>query len=124
MRRRTSRILLATAAFGAAAVAALLGGVLAEGGDTPATGAQQAPPQARTTAVGLLEGFGAGDTAAAVAGLEAKVAGGVADSQTLALLGVAYQQRLRARPRTRPSTSVRSRRFGGRSPSTAATRWR
>jgi tetratricopeptide (TPR) repeat protein len=81
--------------FGAAALvaasAALLGGILA---GSPSSGS--ASTAAPATAAGrLLDGFAAGDTAAAVAQLERRVEAYPEDAEGLALLGLAYQQRVR-----------------------------
>jgi tetratricopeptide (TPR) repeat protein len=81
--------------FGAVALvcasAALLGGVLASG---PSSGsASTAVPAA--TAERLLDGFAPGDTAAVVAQLERRVEADPGDAEGLALLGLAYQQRVR-----------------------------
>jgi tetratricopeptide (TPR) repeat protein len=81
--------------FGAVALvcasAALLGGVLA---GSPSSGsASTAVPAA--TAGRLLDGFASGDTAAVVAQLERRVEADPGDAEGLALLGLAYQQRVR-----------------------------
>jgi tetratricopeptide (TPR) repeat protein len=81
--------------FGAAALvaasAALLGGILA--GSPTSGSASTAVPAA--TAGRLLDGFAVGDTATAVARLEQRVEGDPEDAESLALLGLAYQQRVR-----------------------------
>jgi tetratricopeptide (TPR) repeat protein len=87
MRRRT---LFALAALAAGAVA-LLGGVFADGPPTvPAAGVRPEAAAAR-----LLAGFGAGETGAYVADLEARVAADPDDAEALMLLGLGYQQRAR-----------------------------
>jgi tetratricopeptide (TPR) repeat protein len=79
------------AAAAVAATAALLGGALARG---PA--AESAPSAAPAAAAArLLQGFSPGETAAYVAELERRVAGNPEDAEGLALLGLAYQQRVR-----------------------------
>lgn len=90
---RTGRVLIAATVAAVAATVALLGGVLAEGG---AGGAVPAGGPPRAAAAELaLSGFGAGNTAATVARLEAQVEAGAAGAQDYALLGLAYQQRAR-----------------------------
>ena len=104
--------------FGAVALvaagAALLGGALA--------GSPSAGPASRTSpevAAGrLLDGFAAGDTAAYVAQLERSVKESPEDAESLALLGLAYQQR--ARETGDPSFYPRSEEALGRSLSVAA----
>ena len=81
--------------FGAAALvaagAALLGGALA---GSPSVGS--APTATPEVAAGtLLDGFAAGDTAAYVEQLERTVEESPKDAESLALLGLAYQQRSR-----------------------------
>jgi tetratricopeptide (TPR) repeat protein len=87
----TRRLLIAGLAAGIAATAGLFGGALAGG-----SGAQDAPT-ARTgdAAQVLLQGFSAGDTAAAIARLEQRIASAPEDAEGLTLLGLAYQQRAR-----------------------------
>lgn len=81
--------------FGAVALvlagAALLGGAFA--GGPSAEPASRTSPQA--AAGRLLEGFAAGDTAAYVVQLERRVQERPQDGESLALLGLAYQQRAR-----------------------------
>ncbi|HET9672772.1 MAG TPA: hypothetical protein VFQ40_07985, partial [Actinomycetota bacterium] len=86
------RFLIAGLAAGIAATAVFFGGALAGG-----PGASEEPATARTgdTAQRLLQGFSAGDTAAAIARLEQRVEAAPADGEGLVLLGLAYQQRAR-----------------------------
>ena len=85
------RLLIAGLAAGIAATAGLFGGALAGG-----SGAQDAPTAGTgDTARVLLQGFSAGDTAATIARLEQRVGAAPEDSEGLALLGLAYQQRAR-----------------------------
>jgi tetratricopeptide (TPR) repeat protein len=74
-----------------AAAAALLGGILA---GSPSAG-PAAPVDPRVAADRLLDGFAAGDTAAAIDRLERRVRQNPEDAEGLALLGLAYQQRVR-----------------------------
>ncbi len=84
------RHVFGAAAAGAAAVA-LLGGILVT---SPSAGpAPQASPA--VAAARLLDGFAAGDTAASIDGLERRVRANPDDAEGLALLGLAYQQRVR-----------------------------
>jgi tetratricopeptide (TPR) repeat protein len=87
MRRRLlfALVALLTAAAG------LLGGALA--GQPSAVTASDVRP--RVAAGRLLDGFAAGDTAAAVARLERRVEANPNDAEGLMLLGLAYQQRSR-----------------------------
>ena len=88
MRKKASLVLVA---IGVAAAAALFGGVL---GGSPAGGTVAHSQSA--AAERLVSGFAPpGDTAAYVAELEQRVAGGARDPQGLLLLGLAYQQRAR-----------------------------
>jgi tetratricopeptide (TPR) repeat protein len=75
----------------AAAAAALLGGILA--GRPSAGPATQVDP--KVAADRLLDGFAAGETAAAIDRLERRVHQNPEDAEGLALLGLAYQQRVR-----------------------------
>jgi tetratricopeptide (TPR) repeat protein len=79
------------AIVGAAAAAALLGGILA--GSPSAGPAAHVDP--KVAADRLLDGFAAGDTAAAIERLERRVRENPRDAEGLALLGLAYQQRVR-----------------------------
>lgn len=85
------RLLLAGAAALVAAAAAALGGVLA---GEPAA---QSDSRDRTveTSGRLVQGFSAGDTAALVERLLARVEADPGDAEGLTLLGLAYQQRAR-----------------------------
>ena len=76
---------------GAVAAAALLGGILA--GSPSAGPPAQVDP--KVAADRLLDGFAAGDTAAAIERLERRVRENPRDAEGLALLGLAYQQRVR-----------------------------
>jgi tetratricopeptide (TPR) repeat protein len=88
MRKKASVVLVAV---GLAAAAALFGGVLS---GSPAGGTVGHSDSA--AAERLASGFAPpGDTAAYVAELEQRVAGGARDPQGLLLLGLAYQQRAR-----------------------------
>ena len=90
---RTKKIAVGIAVAGAATVTGLLGGVLA-GSPAPKPAA---PVQQRTAdAAGqILAGFSPGDTVSYVQSLESKVAQTPDDGESLALLGLAYQQRAR-----------------------------
>ena len=106
MQARRIGIGLGAAAVAAAALA--LGGLAGGSGSSPRAAA---PPPA---AAALLPGAGAADTAGTVASLERRVEARPDDQRSLALLGLAYAQRLRetgdagvprprlARPRARP----------------------
>jgi tetratricopeptide (TPR) repeat protein len=85
------RLLLAAAAALVAAAVAALGGVLA---GEPAA---QSDPRDRTVEESgrLVQGFSAGDTAALVERLLARVEADPGDAEGLTLLGLAYQQRAR-----------------------------
>ncbi|HEY3069850.1 MAG TPA: tetratricopeptide repeat protein [Gaiellaceae bacterium] len=86
-----TKIFLTLAALAVASVAALFGGVLA--GSSSGEPAGRSEP--RAIAAQLLAGFSPGDTAAYTVQLEARVAANPRDTQGLALLGLAYQQRAR-----------------------------
>jgi tetratricopeptide (TPR) repeat protein len=87
MKRR--HVFGAVAAVVAAGV--LLGGILA--GSPSAGPAAEANPS--VAANSLLEGFAAGDTTASIGRLERRVRANPNDAEGLALLGLAYQQRVR-----------------------------
>ena len=86
---QTRRIWIGLGAAAIAAAALALGG-LAGGSGSPTVAA--APPP---TAAALLTGAGAADTAGTVASLERRVEANPDDQRSLALLGLAYAQRLR-----------------------------
>jgi tetratricopeptide (TPR) repeat protein len=90
---RAGRALIAATVAASAATVALLGGVLAERGEPGAAPAATPPPA--VAAEQALSGFSQGDTAGAVAALEAKAESGTAAAQDYTLLGLAYQQRAR-----------------------------
>ena len=85
----TRRIWIGLGAAAIAAVALALGG-LADGSGS-SSGAAAPPP----AAAALLPGAGAADTASTVASLERRVERNPDDQRSLALLGLAYSQRLR-----------------------------
>ena len=85
------RLLLAGAAALVAAAAAALGGVLA--GEPAAQSDSLGQPG--ETSGRLVQGFSAGDTAALVERLLARVEADPGDAEGLTLLGLAYQQRAR-----------------------------
>jgi tetratricopeptide (TPR) repeat protein len=85
------KFLVGIAAVAVAAVAVLFGGLLS-GSKAGARGTATRPEVAADRLVG---GFSPGDTAAYVAQLERRVAADTADVQSLVLLGLAYQQRVR-----------------------------
>ncbi len=87
MQARRIGIGLGAAAVAAAALA--LGGLAGGSGSSP--GAAAPPP----AAAALLPGAGAADTAGTVASLERRVEARPDDQRSLALLGLAYAQRLR-----------------------------
>ena len=87
MQTRRIGIGLGVAAVAAAALA--LGGLAGGSGSSPGVAA---PPPA---AAALLPGAGAADTASTVASLERRVEAEPDDQRSLALLGLAYAQRLR-----------------------------
>jgi tetratricopeptide (TPR) repeat protein len=74
-----------------AATVSLLGGVLSDSG----TEAPAAAIPARVSTDLALSGFSAGDTEQLVRDLQRKLHGGSRDARSLALLGLAYQQRAR-----------------------------
>jgi tetratricopeptide (TPR) repeat protein len=91
---RTKKIGLGLAVALAAVAAALLGGVLADGSPSGRTG--PASGKDPVAAAGrLLAGFAPGSTATYVRDLETKVSKDPQDGESLALLGIAYQQRAR-----------------------------
>jgi tetratricopeptide (TPR) repeat protein len=79
------------AVAGAAAAAALLGGILA---GAPSAG-PAAPVDPKVAADRLLDGFAVGDSRATIDRLEQRVRANPEDAEGLALLGLAYQQRVR-----------------------------
>jgi tetratricopeptide (TPR) repeat protein len=94
---RRGKVVLGIVAAGVAAFVVLLGGVLAR---SPVVGPladarAQAGPADRASLDRLLAGFAAGDTAGLVRRLEDRVADEPGDGDSLAVLGVAYQQRAR-----------------------------
>lgn len=93
------RILLGLVAAGVTALALLLGGVFsgsAGGNRFAALAASERTSYARQTALTrLVAGLSTGDTARYVRGLEHRVAAHPGEGDTLALLGLAYQQRAR-----------------------------
>jgi tetratricopeptide (TPR) repeat protein len=90
---RTRRFLLGTTAAAATVLAVFFGGVLG-GGPSAETPVRQ-PVRAGAAASQLLQGFSVGDTAAYVRELENRVGESGGDVRSLALLGLAYQQRAR-----------------------------
>jgi tetratricopeptide (TPR) repeat protein len=86
-----ARWILAGAVAAIAVTASLLGGVLTE--STPDAPAAAATGQ--ISADTALSGFSLGNTGAVVAGLEQRLRSDRADTRSLALLGLAYQQRAR-----------------------------
>jgi tetratricopeptide (TPR) repeat protein len=87
------RVLLATTAAAATVVAVFFGGVLA--GAPSAERPSRQPFRTDAAAGRLLQGFSVGDTAAYVRELEGRVGERGGDVRSLALLGLAYQQRAR-----------------------------
>jgi tetratricopeptide (TPR) repeat protein len=86
---QTRRIGIGLGAAAVATAALALGGLAGGSGSSP--GAAAPPP----AAAALLPGAAAADTATTVASLEARVAARPDDERSLALLGLAYAQRLR-----------------------------
>ncbi len=86
--KKGRRIGIGLGAAAAAAAALALGGLA--GGSDSSPGAAAPPPRAA-----LLPGAAAADTATTVASLERRVAARPDDERSLALLGLAYAQRLR-----------------------------
>jgi tetratricopeptide (TPR) repeat protein len=88
------RLTLAGAVAAIAATASLLGGVLSESSPTaPAAAARGA--ELEFSADRALSGFAVGNTAQLVQGLQEQLRGGSRNARSLALLGLAYQQRAR-----------------------------
>jgi tetratricopeptide (TPR) repeat protein len=85
------RIALGVTAAALAAAVALLGGLFSD----PASSVTPKLPPPDVAAGQLLAGFSPGDTALYVRDLEQRVAGAPDDSESLLLLGLAYQQRAR-----------------------------
>jgi tetratricopeptide (TPR) repeat protein len=85
------KFIVGIAAVAVAAVGMLFGGLL--NGSHAGGRSEAVPPE--TAAGRLLAGFSPGDTAAYAAQLEGRVAADPGDVQSLALLGLAYQQRAR-----------------------------
>jgi tetratricopeptide (TPR) repeat protein len=86
-----ARWILAGAVAAIAATASLLGGVLSESNPS----ATAAADPGRISADLALSGFSLGDTEAVVLGLEARLRTAPRDARSLALLGLAYEQRAR-----------------------------
>lgn len=84
------RLLCGAAAVFAAALAALLGGVLRH--DAPAAAADALPT---AVAAELQKGFAAGDTQSEIAGLQGELRTSPHNVKALDTLGLAYQQRVR-----------------------------
>ncbi len=91
---RRKRIVIGGAAAGVAALAVLLGGVLS-GPTATAPPTPQAVRPAADAAGQILTGVAPGDTASYVRELETKVAANPKDEESLTLLGLGYQQRVR-----------------------------
>jgi tetratricopeptide (TPR) repeat protein len=89
---RHTRLLIGATAAVLTALVALLGGVLREAG--PAAGVS-AGPAPTISADRALAGFSLGDTAATIERLQETVRESPSDGRSLALLGLAYQQRAR-----------------------------
>lgn len=87
------RVVLGTTAAAATVVAVFFGGVLAGAPSAEPPSAQ--PVRAGAASSQLLQGFSVGDTAAYVRDLESRVEQSGGDARSLALLGLAYQQRAR-----------------------------
>jgi tetratricopeptide (TPR) repeat protein len=85
------RIALGATAAALAAAVALLGGLFSD----PASSVAPRTPPPDVAAGQLLAGFSPDDTALYVRDLEQRVAGAADDSESLLLLGLAYQQRAR-----------------------------
>jgi tetratricopeptide (TPR) repeat protein len=91
--RRKAKIGLGLGVALVAVAAVFLGGVFVA---SPSGGTSASLHKDPAAAAGrLLGGYPPGDTAAYVRGLEAKVSADPTDGQSLALLGIAYQQRAR-----------------------------
>jgi tetratricopeptide (TPR) repeat protein len=94
------KLFITAAAAAVAVVAVLFGGALRDGSNTATSATASAPPaplseQDAATLERLLQGLAAGDTAGYAKRLEQAVERDPADVESLALLGLAYQQRAR-----------------------------
>ncbi len=91
---RTKKTAVGVAAAAVVAVAGLLGGILADGSG-PSAPAPTIQERAAEPSAQILAGFSPGDTTSLVKKLEATVSASPKDGESLALLGLAYEQRAR-----------------------------